>query len=423
VLNKSNNDRLNSLLLVQESLKPLVAGTTSPTNTLPGVLVSILEALDSRDGRLILFNLEKNLMTTASVINCHVETETTGALPGALKEEIEELMSRHSREVYVANTQNEDGWSVASHPQTTTDPWSAISVPIRTEKTAVGLLTILKPGPDRFLHEDAVLSSLFASQIGATLSIVQLNEEARSAEKRSQELLRDNQNLAAILVHDLQGPLGNVLTSLEMVQEGLDHQEDSALALMIDIAVRSSNQLQALVSSLLDISRLEAGQEVTGRQPISVSDLVDYVAEIEGPLLEQRQVSLSRGLSPNLPLINVNADIILRVLLNLIDNALKVSKKGQIIAIRANVENDGPAIKISVVDQGPGIPEAYRERIFEKYQRVTAMSTSQGLGLGLAFCKLAVEAHGGRIWVEDSAGEGACFCLTLPVVDNPIPIS
>lgn len=423
MLNRSYNDNLNTLLLVQESLRPQAAGAISLAGALPDVLVSMLDALDSQDGRITVINRDQTSLTAVSVIGGRVETETTDGLHGTLREEIENVAARHGREIYVADTQQEEGWAVASHPQTTTCPWSAISVPIRTVNSAAGLLTILKPGRDRFVHEDAALTSLFAGQIGTALTSLQLNEEARSAENRSQELLRDNQNLAAILVHDLQGPLGNVLTSLEMVQERLDHQDESDLTLMMDIAVRSSKLLQGLVNSLLDISRLEAGQEVTSHQPLSVSDLVDFVAEVEGPELEQRHVSLARELSPDLPLLFVNIDIIQRVLLNIVDNALKVSRQGQTITIRAHSDNGSRMARISIIDQGPGVPEIYRERIFEKYQRVNGMSTSKGLGLGLAFCKVAVEAHGGRIWVEDSPDEGACFCLTVPVVENDNPAS
>jgi signal transduction histidine kinase len=106
--------------------------------------------------------------------------------------------------------------------------------------------------------------------------------------------------------------------------------------------------------------------------------------------------------------------MIQRVLLNLIDNALKVSEQGQIITIYAAVDEDDRFIKVCVSDQGPGIPAIHRERIFEKYQQLDELSSSKGLGLGLAFCKLAVEAHGGEIWVEDNPGQGACICFTLP---------
>jgi NtrC-family two-component system sensor histidine kinase KinB len=138
------------------------------------------------------------------------------------------------------------------------------------------------------------------------------------------------------------------------------------------------------------------------------------VAEIEKPVLDQRQVTIVRDFEPNLPLINVNIDILQRVLLNLFDNAIKVSKQNQIITVGAFVSEDDNQVQICVIDQGPGIPEEYHERIFEKYQRVETSSESKGLGLGLAFCKLALEAHGGQIWVENIPDQGACFCMMLP---------
>jgi signal transduction histidine kinase len=100
--------------------------------------------------------------------------------------------------------------------------------------------------------------------------------------------------------------------------------------------------------------------------------------------------------------------------LNLLDNALKASKRDQTITIRATVEAGHQFVSICVEDQGPGIPHDYSERVFEKYQRIPGASSSKGLGLGLAFCKLAVEAHGGKIWVKNPAAEGACFCFTVP---------
>lgn len=222
-----------------------------------------------------------------------------------------------------------------------------------------------------------------------------------------------------MLVHDLQGPLGNVVTSLEMIQTELDRRGDSSLLYMMDIAVRSSKQLQVLVDSLMDISRLEAGRPVTDLAPVAVTDLIDFVADVASPEFEERRVELVREISADLPLINGNADILQRVLLNLLNNALKVSKADQAITIRAAVEPGANEVRISILDQGPGVPDTHRERIFEKYQRLADSSSSKGLGLGLAFCRLAVESHGGRIWVEESPAAGACFCFTVPVADGP----
>jgi PAS domain S-box-containing protein len=233
---------------------------------------------------------------------------------------------------------------------------------------------------------------------------------------RQVELDQLRQDLAAMLVHDLQSPLGNVLSSLELVRSELPVNSSDALRSMLDVAVRSSRHLQSLVESLMDISHLEAGYPISNRVPVNVGDLIDYVYAVEEPNLEQRGVTLLRSISPRSPDVVAEASMLRRVLINLLDNALKYSRNGQTITIKTQPEMDVNMIRFSVIDQGQGVPEAYRDLIFEKFQRVRTGSSSSGLGLGLAFCRLAVKAHGGRIWVEDAPAGGACFCFTVPAV-------
>ena len=109
----------------------------------------------------------------------------------------------------------------------------------------------------------------------------------------------------------------------------------------------------------------------------------------------------------------IRDSVISRVLLNLFDNALKYSHDGEQVTVEGRAIDNGEVL-ISVSDQGNGIPKEYREIIFEKFRRIKSDTSSKGLGLGLAFCRLAVEAHGGRIWVDDAPGGGARFNLTLP---------
>ena len=417
----SNIDSLNTLLSVQESLGLAASGTRSLSLLLPDLLFSILESVGSRDGRLDLINLQPDGIEAIVVTDGRVETITNNAIPDSLNEAISRCVSRTVQYAYIEDSQQGEAWFAAAYPEYTSDPWSALIVPILTGQTAVGCLTILRPGRRSFEPFELVISSLYAGQLGAALTKMRLQEELRSTESRLQDALQDNHDLAAILVHDLQGPLGNIVTSLEMVEAGLIQQEDAGVDMMMDIAVRSSKQLQSLVNSMMDISRLEAGQEITDREPLALSELVDYAAEVVEPILEQRQVTLERELDPHLPDVDGNSDILHRVLLNLLDNALKVSRPAQKITVRT-YSASGRAddfVEVQVVDEGPGILEEDRERIFEKYERVNNQSASKGLGLGLAFCKLAVEAHGGRIWVGEADVGGACFCFTLPIADRP----
>jgi PAS domain S-box-containing protein len=236
---------------------------------------------------------------------------------------------------------------------------------------------------------------------------------------RQVELEQLRQDLSAMLVHDLQGPLGNIISSLESVTNELTDDSSETLQFMLDIALRSSQHLKYLVDSLMDISHLSAGYPVSNRSPIDAGELVDYVFAAEEPNLEQRGVIADSTIEPGLPKILAEESMLRRILLNLLDNALKYSQRGQTVSVTVQKQRDSGLIRFSVIDQGRGVPEGYRELIFEKFQRVKTNSTSGGLGLGLAFCRLAVEAHGGRIWVEDAPSGGACFCFTMPTVNEP----
>lgn len=233
------------------------------------------------------------------------------------------------------------------------------------------------------------------------------------------ELEQMQQDLTAMLMHDLQSPLGNVISSLELIRNLVpSNNSDSVLHSMLDIAMRSSNHLQTLIASLLDISRLEAGHPITEREPVNVQRLVDNAYEIEQPNFEKRGVHFVNAVTAGTPLIHVEKNMIGRVLLNLLDNALKQSQEDRQIVIEAQETADPHMLMISVSDQGAGIPEAYRQAIFEKFERINNDSLSKGLGLGLAFCRMAVEAHGGRIWVDDAPEGGARFHFTVPMAQE-----
>jgi signal transduction histidine kinase len=229
-----------------------------------------------------------------------------------------------------------------------------------------------------------------------------------------EELEQMRQDLTAMLVHDLQSPLGNVISSLELIRYSLMQRGDSEATLdLLDVASRSSDQLLRLIQSLLDISRLEAGQPLGKRKPADVGKLIRDAYEIEQPNFERRGVRLIQELAPGLPAVDAEENVLSRVLLNLFDNALKHSGEGYTITVSAGLQSDGMVL-FSVCDEGIGIPEDFRETIFEKFQRIKTDPSSKGLGLGLAFCRLAVEAHGGRIWVEESPAGGARFNFTIP---------
>lgn len=231
------------------------------------------------------------------------------------------------------------------------------------------------------------------------------------------ELEEMRADLTAMLFHDLQSPLGNVISSLELLSYEVPEGDESPMHIMLDIATRSSQRLQTLVRSLLDINQLEAGKPLK-EETIASTDLqtlINEVAEIEAPNLEKRRIQLVPDLPADLPSVYIDSDMIRRVLLNLVDNAMKYSSQSKLITVSAVLLPETDQVQVSVSDQGDGIPPQYRKSIFEKFQRIKPKnSSSKGLGLGLAFCRLAVEAHNGRIWIDDAPGGGARFNFTLP---------
>jgi PAS domain S-box-containing protein len=229
------------------------------------------------------------------------------------------------------------------------------------------------------------------------------------------ELEEMRRDLTAMLFHDLQSPLGNVIASLELIKFQMPADSDDSMLSMLDIAKRSSHHLQSLIRSLLDIDRLEAGSPVRELKRVSVQKLINDVYEIESPNLERREIVFTSDIEPGIPDLRIEEDMIQRVLVNLVDNAIKHSLDNKRITVSARRDQQEKMLFLAVSDEGDGIPKGYRETIFEKFQRIKDDETSsKGLGLGLAFCRLAVEAHGGRIWVDDAPGGGAQFNLTLP---------
>jgi signal transduction histidine kinase len=190
-------------------------------------------------------------------------------------------------------------------------------------------------------------------------------------------------------------------------------QGDEAFQSVLSIAQRSSRRASRLVESLLDLDRLEAGQAVLDKSPVSIGNLITEAVEEVYPTAEAKGHLLRMKIDPDTPEVEVDVDMIRRVLINLLDNAVKYTRSGGKITIASYNEDDH--VRIRVWDSGPGISVEDQQRIFEKFSRVRRKTSAKGLGLGLAFCRLAVEEHGGRIWVESEEGKGSTFYFTLPV--------
>jgi NtrC-family two-component system sensor histidine kinase KinB len=229
-------------------------------------------------------------------------------------------------------------------------------------------------------------------------------------ERKELDSLRED--MTAMIYHDLRSPLANIVSSLDMLNTMLP--DDEATRSMLTIATNSTARIQRLINSLLDINRLESGQEILEQKAVDPALLVqEAIQDVEPGAIGRRQ-TLQKQLAPALPLIFVDVDMIHRVFVNLLENAIKFTPVESRIEIGGRADN-ADWIKMWVRDNGPGIPLAEQDRIFEKFMRVRGKDKPVGLGVGLSFCRLAVQGHGGRIWLESEPGKGTTFWLTLPI--------
>jgi two-component system, NtrC family, sensor histidine kinase KinB len=230
------------------------------------------------------------------------------------------------------------------------------------------------------------------------------------SERKTLDSLRED--LIAMIYHDLRAPLSNVVSSLDMLKILLPPDGDPAIQSVFAISVRSTERLKRLISSLLDIHRLESGQKITTMEKTNMPELAAEAIEEVSSIANAKQQILECLVPQDISPIFADSDMIKRVLINLLENAAKFTPTKGKITLGGEEENDH--LKLWVKDSGPGIPPNVQEDIFNKFVRVKGENMPKGLGLGLAFCRLAILAHGGKIWVESQPGNGSSFFLTLP---------
>ncbi|MBP7687985.1 MAG: PAS domain-containing protein, partial [Thermoflexales bacterium] len=238
-------------------------------------------------------------------------------------------------------------------------------------------------------------------------------------EERELQQLRDD--LTNTIVHDLRSPLSIILGSLYMLQQMVTpDQPDSDESQALTLSIRSTNKLLNLINSLLDISKLKSGQALVELRPMSLDTLIHTSVMHLIPLAQEADIVIRQQIAQDLPRVLGDEDKLGRVLTNLLDNALKFTPANGQISVLAERWSVNPAfVRCTVRDTGPGIPLEFRTRIFERFVQLPGHAgRRRGSGLGLSFCHLAVEAHGGQIWVDDAPDGGSEFSFTLKAVED-----
>jgi len=217
--------------------------------------------------------------------------------------------------------------------------------------------------------------------------------------------------LLAAVSHEVRAPLAAITASISGLMSAaapLDPQHERQL---LRTAEAETKRLHRLMNNLLNVTRLQAGASRLKLEPSDLSDIVGAALEELGPSDGKSKISIE--IPQDLPLVPMDFNLITQVLVNLLSNALKFSPAEQSIQLQARIAGD--KLEVAVADRGRGVPEEELGRVFQKFHRLAESSSVDGLGLGLSICKEFVEAHGGRIRLENNPGGGTIARFVLPV--------
>jgi two-component system, OmpR family, sensor histidine kinase KdpD len=292
-------------------------------------------------------------------------------------------------------------------------------LPLGDERRTVGVLAVLPENPRRvLLPEQSHLLSTFAGQIALALERAQLAEVAEQASLAAErETLRNT--LLASISHDLRTPLAVIAgAGSALAQHGARLDEATRLSLARSVETKA-REMSELVSNVLDLVRFESGQTVLRRDWQTLDDLVGSALAANAEKLAGHPLEVQ--LAADLPQVYVDATLIVQVFANLFDNISKYTPSGTRVIVSAQAESTREFVRVTVDDEGPGLPAGDPARLFDKFHRGSGEGSVAGVGLGLAICQAIVRAHGGEIEAQRRAGGGARFSFTLPATEGTPP--
>ena len=303
---------------------------------------------------------------------------------------------------------NIDGFEVCSRLKQAPDTATIPVLMVTALKEQKDRLRGIEAGADDFITKPIDVNEVVL-KVRNALRMKRLHDKVRQDLDKLRELEQLRDNLTHMIIHDMRSPLTVIMGGLQLAQDG---QDASAVTRSLALSMSATEKLNGMVTSLLDISRMESG-----KMPLTMG--VHDLATVARDAVEANR-SGSGGDQVGVEVVGDSAavrfdkDLIHRVFSNLIGNAIKFTQAGSTVEVRVRSREN--VVRAEVKDTGCGIPEEYREKIFEKFAQVLAHQNSarHSTGLGLTFCKLAVEAHGGEIGVNSEVGKGSTFWFEIP---------
>ena len=287
---------------------------------------------------------------------------------------------------------------------------------------ALGALCVLDKHPRQLRGEQLkaleIAAAYVSAQLEMRLGVLQLLEERRIAKAQLEAITRASQrqkDLSALVIHDLRSPLASMSANSRYLgaESSLTSGQQSAL----DDIIRAGETLSGMVNDLLHVSRAEDGQLMVQKKlPFDLGEVTQTAIDHARAIAQERRLLIDFSPDPSRGVVAGDKDILFRVITNLLDNAYRYAPVGSCVQVQVSTVAAFSVLRI--VDQGPGIPPEHRALVFDKYFQIKQESPSRPtFGLGLSFCKLAVEAHCGSIEVE-AVPKGCSFRVALPLISG-----
>ena len=292
---------------------------------------------------------------------------------------------------------------------------SFVQVPVCAEGEVLGIIQLASRTPRKFNNEEVELLETIGNQMGIAVQRAQLYEKTRRQAGELEKANKLQADFTAMIAHDLRSPLMNITGVAEVMIGGMFGSVSEEQKKWLSRMQANGQSLIDLVSDFLDVSKLESGYIEVKRERIDLTNLIQKTIENFRILAHEKGISISDAVDLSLPTVHVDPRRMDQVLSNLISNAIKFAGDGGELEVGAALA-EATEIKVWVRDNGVGIPADEIGQLFQKYRQGgnAKCSSQKGTGLGLVICKMIVEAHGGKIWVESQPGQGSTFFFSLP---------
>jgi len=288
---------------------------------------------------------------------------------------------------------------------------SRFVTPLYLGARTIGMLSLVRHEPDAFTEEEMELAGLLGRLVASAVQNIRAYEAERKTVEELRRLSTLRADFVSLISHELRTPMASVIGSARTLQQRWRELTAEQRESFLELIAAETDRLAALISDVLDTSRIDAGTFSFRFSDVDVAELVlESVAAVE---LASDEVGLRADVREPLPIVRGDRARLRQVLTNLLDNAVKYSPAGDAVEVYAYAE-DG-CVRVDVRDHGPGIAREDQRLIFEKFGRVTTGNARPGTGLGLFIARSIAEAHGGTLEVASAPEHGAVFTLELPV--------